>query len=63
MLLNTIDWTGSFKDVHDELSLLSSKLENVNVAIKYSAKEKTLEREVGECQFQLAVDTNELVAI
>lgn len=63
LLLNTIDWTGSFKDVHDELSLLSSKLENVNVAIKYSAKEKTLEREVGECQFQLAVDTNELVAI
>lgn len=62
-LLDSIDWSGSIKEIHDDFSLVSTKIQYANVQIPYKAHERALEREVEGFSFSLANDTNELVAI
>jgi hypothetical protein len=62
-LLDTIDWHGSLVEIHDDLSLITTKIRYANKVIPYTKEDGKLEREVGDYVFKLAEDTNELVAI
>jgi hypothetical protein len=62
-LLDTINWSSSLKEIHDDLSLIIDKIKYANAEIKYTNREKHLENSIDGYTFKLAVDTNELVAI
>ena len=61
--LKMMDWTGSFREIHDELSELLSKIAYENVDIPYTEKDGQLKAEFFGYSFDLARDTNQLVEI
>lgn len=61
--INMIDWSGSFTEIHDELSELLSKIRYENVEIKYGEKDEKLKDSILGYSFDLAKDTNQLVEI
>ena len=62
-LLNSVNWGGTISEIHDDLSLIVTKIQYANRIIKYKKEDLAFEKTIGGCEFKLAVDTNELVKI
>jgi hypothetical protein len=62
-LLDSVHWSGSLAEIHDDLSMISTKIRYANKEIPYQKSDRELEGDVDDYTFKLAVDTNELVAI
>ena len=61
--LKLVDWSGSFREIHDELSKLITKIKYENRDIPYDQGDYQLREIIGEYTFDLAKDTNQLVEI